>query len=103
MYNYNYAPAGKDWHFMMPPWMQPPRRRNRRRDHYECPDPFEQIMRAKAFIAAWEEELKSKKKDDKKPPSGWEQLQMFMAQLAIMVVFGYPLGKLFIMIVEKSY
>ncbi len=97
MYNNSYAP---DWHFMMPPWTQP--RRRPRRD-YDCPDPFEQIMRAKAFIAQWEDELKSKKKEEKKPPSGWEQLQMFMAQLSVMVVFGYPLGKLFIMLVEKSY
>jgi hypothetical protein len=98
MYRTEWSP---DWHFKMP------RRRNnnnsRRHRDYDCPDPFEQIMRAKAFIAQWEDELKSKKKEEKKPPSGWEQLQMFMAQLAIMVVFGYPLGKLFIMIVEKSY
>jgi hypothetical protein len=99
MKNYGYAP---DWHFMVPPWQQPNRRRNSRRD-YECPDPFEQIMRAKAFISQWEEDLKKNKKEDKKPPSGWEQLQMFIAQLSVMVVVGYPLGKLFIMLVEKSY
>lgn len=98
--NNRYAP---DWHFMMPPWQQPRRRRNNRERDYECPDPFEQIMKAKAFISQWEEELKSKKKDEKKPPSGWDQIQMFMAQLAIMVVFGYPAGKFFIWLVEKSY
>lgn len=102
MYYNTYTPA---WHFMMPPFQT--RQRRRRREYDDIPDdPFEQLIRAKAFIKAWEEELKnndSKKKDDKKPPNGFESLQMFMAQLAIMIVFGYPLGKLFIHFVETSF
>ena len=104
MYNYAYAPAHAPWHFMgLPPMMQ--RKRHRpRRDNTYYPDPWEQLFHAKQMLKQWEDELtKEKKKEDKKPPSGWEQLQMFMAQISVMIVFGYPLGLLFIKTVESLY
>lgn len=103
-YDYAYAPAFAPWHFM--PQMMHPRKRHRpqRRDNTYYPDPWDQLFHAKQMLKAWEDELtKDKKKEDKKPPSGWEQLQMFMAQISIMIVFGYPLGKLFFTMVDGLY
>lgn len=102
-YNTPYTPA---WHFMMPPPFPPPPRRRRRGygREPEFADPIAQLEYWEASIKKLKESFKDeKKKDDKKPPSGWEQIQMFMAQISIMIVFGYPMGLLFIKIVEGLY
>lgn len=96
MYRYGYAP---DWHFIMPPFAPRPRRRRHRDDEYM--DPMAQIEYWENAIKQLKDKLKDKK-DDKKP-SGWEQLQIFIGQISVMIVIGYPMGALFIKFVEGLY
>jgi hypothetical protein len=87
---------------MVPPFGPPPRSRRRRREMTEFQDPIAQLEYWEASIKKLKESFKEKK-DDKKPPSAIEQLYMFLAQISVMIVVGYPLGTLFIKVVEGLY